>query len=145
MARTSRVATETKMNVVAVTGARITCPAFLDKEERAEWDEIVGSLGADYFRPADAPLLAAFCVASAIFKQCRLLLKTDGVIWEDERGNARKHPAADLMSQQSSAMSNLAVKLRLCPSSRYSEKQANTKHGKSAKSARPWDTAEEAA
>ena len=131
----------TRLAVVDLTGARVQPPDHLTEDEVAEWHAIVDSLPADYFRPADIPLLAVFCTASAIYKIARAEVYAEGITLINERGNSCKNPATDIMAQQASAMAQVAVKLRLCPSSRYSEKQAATKAGDKAKGKRPWEAA----
>lgn len=130
------------LGVVRLSSARIQPPAGFKPEYLAEWREIVDSLPADYFRPGDIPLLAAFCAASARHKQADALLDQHGLVTANDRGTLVANPAATILQLQASTMANLAVKLRLCPSARYSEKMANTKAGERSKGARPWETAE---
>lgn len=137
-----RASTEDKLNIVPMSGARVAPPAGLTKEELKEWNDIVQSLPADYFRPADIPLLSTFCTASAFYKQCKRIVDEEGLILTNERGNSYKNPATDIMQSQAATMAQLAVKLRLCPSSRYTDRGAGAKHGGKAKGARPWEAHE---
>ena len=121
-----------------LSGARLSVPAHLDEAEAAEWRGIVNSLPADYFRPGDVPLLAEFCIASAMSKWCNATLKAEGAVISDDR-RTWAHPAVSIQQMQRSAMAQLAVKLRLCPSARYTEKSAATKTA-SAGAQRPWET-----
>jgi len=122
--------------VAVLANARIKPPTGFKKEYLPEWRAIVDSLPADYFRPGDIPLLAAFCSASARHKQADALLDQHGLILPNERGTLVANPAASIMQSQACAMAQLAVKLRLCPSARYNEQQANTKA--KTKGERPW-------
>ncbi|MEO6711152.1 MAG: P27 family phage terminase small subunit, partial [Planctomycetota bacterium] len=98
------------------------------------------SLPSDWFRPADIPLLAAYCAASDLYKQALLMIQAEGIVIGD--GDRRKsHPAANILVTQANSMATMAMKLRLCPSARYSEKAANTKASATAGSNRPWETA----
>lgn len=126
------------LSVVRVSDARIAPPDHLDEAEAAEWRAIVDSLPADYFRPGDVPLLGAFCTASALYKQARAAIKRDGITVEDGR-RTYPHPAKDILTTQASSMAQMAVKLRLCPSARYTEKSAATKADQAAGARRPWE------
>lgn len=126
------------LSVVALTGSRLPAPEHLTDEQRLEWVSIVDSLPADYFRPGDVPLLAAYCVAAAFYKRAAADMEARGMTMMDERGREYVNPAHQVLTSQASAMAQMAVKLRLCPSARYSEKAAATKAA-SAPASRPWD------
>jgi P27 family predicted phage terminase small subunit len=143
------------LTVVRATDARVVPPEHLTPAQLAEWLAIVNSLPADYFRPGDVPLLAAFCAASALYKEALALIQAEGVVMQpveyrafNEDGSTKSekfgrpiaHPAAPILTSQSSAMAQLATKLRLCPSARYTEKAAATKSN-GARGARPWEDA----
>lgn len=123
--------------VPRMSGDRLEVPAHLSADEAHEWRLIVDSLPADYFRPGDVPLLAEFCLASAMAKWCNKTLKAEGAVIDDGR-RQWAHPAVSIQQMQRASMAQLAVKLRLCPSSRYSEKSAATKAA-AAGNRRPWD------
>lgn len=126
------------LTLVAVSDARISVPEHLTEAQRAEWHLIVNSLPADWFRPADVPLLGAFCAASALYKEALLMIQAEGIVVETGVGRRGAHPAKDILTSQASAMAQMAVKLRLCPSARYTEKAAATKTSGAA-GARPWE------
>lgn len=115
---------------------RLQPPAHLDEAEAVEWRAIVDSLPADFFRPGDIPLLSEFVIASAMAKWAKTIIKAEGAIVDDGR-RQWAHPAVTIQQMQRTAMAHMAVKLRLCPSSRYTEKSAQTKT-KSATAKRPW-------
>lgn len=125
------------LSVVRATDARIGCPEHLTDAQRAEWHLIVNSLPADYFRPGDVPLLGCFCAASALYKEALAMIQSEGIVVGE--GNSRKaHPAANILQSQSASLAQMAVKLRLCPSARYTEKTAATKSN-GATGTRPWE------
>jgi P27 family predicted phage terminase small subunit len=127
------------LSVVRLTGNRMDAPAHLSEAQAAEWSLIVNSLPADFFRPSDVPLLGSFCVASAFYKEAAAMIQAEGIVLEMDNGRKYPHPAKDLLTSQASAMAQMAVKLRLCPSSRYTEKTAATKTPTSASGqAKPW-------
>lgn len=135
-----RKSAESQLTVVEVSGQRMPAPAHLSPEEVVEWRDIVDSLPADYFRPGDVPLLAAYCTASAFYKQAKAEMRAMGITIMDERGKTYANPAHQVLTSQASAMAQMAVKLRLCPSARYTEKSAGTKANSGASGARPWET-----
>jgi P27 family predicted phage terminase small subunit len=126
--------------VVDATGARISAPRGLNSEENCEWEKIVNSLPASYFRPGDIPLLEAFVSAAALWRQAKALIRSEGLMLFDGK---RKYvnPAQAVMVNQAGAMAQMAVKLRLCPSARYSEKKAETQAGRASASGdrKPWE------
>jgi len=83
--------------------------------------------------------LAAYCVASAFYKEAAKQMQADGIVLQDDKGRKYAHPAKDILTSQASAMAQMATKLRLAPSSRYTEKTAQTKTGKSGVGGKPWE------
>jgi P27 family predicted phage terminase small subunit len=122
-----------------MTGDRVIAPEHLTDEQRQEWCAIVDSLPADYFRPGDIPLLAAYCTAATFYKRAAADMESRGMSITDDRGREYVNPTHQILTSQASAMAQMAVKLRLCPSARYTEKAAATKAAK-AGGARPWET-----
>lgn len=120
------------------TDARPAAPDWLAPAQAREWDLIVNSLPADYFRPSDAPMLAAYCCAAAAHREASEVLDREGLICEGAKGYRFPNPAAAIMSQQSSTMSQLATKLRLCPSARIAKGE---KAPKGQVGNRPWGDA----
>lgn len=80
-----------------VSTPRISPPEWLTPHCREEFFDIVNSLAADHFRPSDAPLLARYCQTIVACNSA-----------------ADSTEFAMLARLQAS----LAVKLRLCPSTR---------------------------
>ena len=127
------------LNVVAVSDQRLQPPATLTEEQCAEWSAIVNSLPADYFRPGDAPLLAAFCVASVFHRRAAADIEARGISLRTDRGHEYINPSHQMLTSQASAMAQMAVKLRLCPSARMTGKAAQSRSSDGAKGSRPWD------
>jgi P27 family predicted phage terminase small subunit len=127
------------MKVVRVSDSRIAAPSHLGPEQAAEWAAIVDSLPADYFRPGDVPLLAAYCVAAVFYKRAAANLEARGLTLIDDKGREAVNPAHQVLTSQASAMAQMAVKLRLCPSARYTEKATATKTTRAGVGCRPWD------
>ena len=106
------------------------------------WKEITDSLPADYFRSADIPLLAAYCKAYSFYLEAAKEIEAYGPTLTDDRGRKYANPAGNMVVTQASALAQLAVKLRLCPSARYTEKSAATKAKAVGNGKRPWEYGE---
>lgn len=134
-----RKSTGDLLSVVPVSGSRIAPPPHLTEAQADEWRAIVDSLPSDYFRPGDVPLLAAYCVAATFYKRAAADMESRGMTCMDDKGREYVNPTHQVLTSQASAMAQMAVKLRLCPSARYTEKTAATKAGARAAGARPWE------
>ena len=124
-----------------ITGQRIAAPEHLTDDQAREWAAIVESLPPDYFRPGDVSLLAAYVTASVFYRRSSADMESRGMTLTDERGREYVNPSHQVLTSQASAMAQMAVKLRLCPSARYSEKVASTKTSRGSTSAKPWEAA----
>lgn len=131
------------LTVVQMTGARMPAPPHLTPEQAAEWRAIVDSLPADYFRPGDAPLLAAYCMAAVFYRRAAADMEQRGMYMADDKGREFVNPSHQVLTSQASSMAQMAVKLRLCPSARYSEKQASSRAGTASRPSRPWESEEQ--
>ena len=128
---------------------RMEPPDDLTEEELVEWNKIVNSLPANYFRAPDAPLLRAFCASAALYNEALKRIRDEGIVITIGAGTNRQrqqaHPAKDILTSQASAMAVMASKLRLCPSARMVQAKASTltQGGKSQSaiegSGKPWD------
>ena len=129
------------LGVVAISGQRIEPPDHLTPDQAAEWRSIVDSLPADYFRPGDVSLLSAYVTASVFYRRASADMEARGMTLMDERGREYVNPSHSVLTSQASAMAQMAVKLRLCPSSRYTEQAAATKTSRGSTRAKPWEAA----
>lgn len=127
------------LTVVEVSGQRILPPDHLTDQQAGIWQEITNSLPADYFRPGDVPLLAAYCKAYSFYLEAAKEIEAEGPTLVDDRGRKYTHPAGQMVVTQASALAQLAVKLRLCPSARYTEKSAATKTRAGGVGGKPWE------
>jgi phage terminase small subunit len=96
------------------------------------WNDIVLSLPADFFQPGDLPLLQAYCTASDRKNQVDAAILKEGIIH-----NGAANPGLRISRDEAALMASLAVKLRLCQSSRTRPESASLKVAHSG--ARPWD------
>src|SRR5574343_21119 len=127
-----------ELSVVAVTGARLEPPPGMTQEQTDEWHAIVDSLPADYFRPGDAPLLAAFCVAAVFHRRAAADIEKRGMTLMSDKGTEYVNPSHQLLTSQASVLAQLAQKLRLCPSARLTGKAAGRKADGAPRAAEPW-------
>lgn len=129
------------MNVIA-SHERLPVPEDLQQSELALWMAIVNSLPAGYFRPSDLPLLKGFCAAANLHTQALAAVSRDGLLITTPQGRKRANPAVAILAAQTRAMANIAQKLRLCPSARYTPTKAATLTGKGNNGGKPkpWDT-----
>ena len=117
---------------------RLPPPEDLDGAPRELWLVITASLPADYFRPGDEPLLATYCRAYYLHRKAYDLIETGGITLIDDKGREYANPAAQMLNTQGSVMAQMAGKLRLCPSSRYTTKSASTKTDNAGVAKKPW-------
>ena len=100
-------------------------PGELSEREAEIWREIVLSLPADWFRPSDFPLLAAYCQAAAQNEQATKELKTSSLILTKGAVSYR-NPLIAIQQAAALRMGALASKMRLCQSARYDKNKAVT-------------------
>jgi phage terminase small subunit len=92
---------------------RLIAPADLSPAARLVWASIVNSLPSDAFRVSDAPLLRSYCEVSATADMAAKELTKHGAVI------AGKTSAwLNIQERSIRAQSALALRLRLCPSSR---------------------------
>jgi phage terminase small subunit len=96
------------------------------------WQSITNSLPADFFQPGDLPLLQAYCTATDRKNQIDAAVLREGITL-----NGEAHPGLRISRDEASLMASLAVKLRLCQSSRTRPESASLKAAHSG--LRPWD------
>lgn len=129
---------EKPAKLVKISDARISPPAgLLTKDQERLWWQIVDSLPADFFRPGDVPLLAAYCKAWSFYLMASAQIEENGIVLEDARGRSYANPAQSMVVTQASAMAQLSVKLRLSPSSRIQPRTAGSQAAQPT-GKRPW-------
>lgn len=122
----------TKTNVVPISAGRVQPPATLDKQERSLWQQITASLPPGHFAPSDVPLLLAYVTAASLKAEADELVRREGMIV-----GGKAHPACKIAKLQAGLLASLAVKLKLCPSTRIRADSAKLR--KTFTGRRPWD------
>ena len=107
-------------------------PAGLSKSASALWVSIAESLPANFFMPGDLPLLKSYCIASD-----RKDIVDAGILAEGAMFQGEAHPGLKVSRDEAALMASLAVKLRLCQSSRTRPDSASLKPRHTGP--RPWD------
>ena len=108
-------------------------------EECAVWRQVVEALPADWFSPADAPLLVQYCrhvvQARRVAQLIRQMEHTSAPL--DLDAWTRLMRAQDA---QSAAVARLATKMRLSQQSRYGARAAHTAARRGTRGKAPWET-----
>lgn len=107
-------------------------PAGLSKSASALWVSITESLPPIFFMPGDLPLLKSYCIASD-----RKDVVDEGILSEGAMFQGEPHPGLKVSRDEAALMASLAVKLRLCQSSRTRPDSASLKPSHTG--ARPWE------
>jgi phage terminase small subunit len=107
-------------------------PSGLSPAATDLWQSITKSLPVDFFQPGDLPLLQGYCIATDRKDQIDAAVMREGIVL-----NGEAHPGLRISRDEASLMASLAVKLRLCQSSRTRPESASLKAAHSGP--RPWD------
>jgi len=108
-------------------------PAELTAAASKLWRDITKSLPADYFRSGDLPLLQSYCTSFDRKNQVDKLIAEHGVMYDGV-----PHPGLKISRDEAGLLASLAVKLRLCQSSRTRPDSASLQNANTG--SRPWDT-----
>ena len=108
----------------------------LPQEAGRLWNSIVQSLPAGYFRESDYPMLADYCRIVGRVDLCSQKLDEQGLVIDSDRG-PKESPYVKIHDTANRQMSSLAVKLRLCPSSRVRAESASLQAVKTGP--KPWE------
>jgi P27 family predicted phage terminase small subunit len=95
------------------------CPAWLPKEAKAKWREIVPLLArAKVICLLDRAVLSAYCVAWSEFVEATALLAKDGRTVTCGTGASKPHPAVGMQRSAASMLRLLGASLGLSPEGR---------------------------
>jgi phage terminase small subunit len=136
--RGRKSAASMQTHALALTRKPPAPPAGMNQAAADLWNDIALSLPADFFQPGDLPLLQAYCTASDRKNQIDAAILKEGIIHDGEA-----HPGLKISRDEAALMASLAVKLRLCQSSRTRPESASLKAAHTG--ARPWDSVDPAA
>ena len=129
---------EADLAVVVVDSAeRRPPPDTLSQAEAGIWGSIMESLPADWFRPSDWPILAAYCQTAVQYEQATTELRGEPLTLTADNGRIYRHPLLAIQHTAALRLAALAVKLRLCPSSRMRQDATGAK-GKMQPGSKPW-------
>lgn len=95
------------------------CPAKLRQTAFLEWKKIVADLlPRGLLQPTDAPLLAVYCNAYAIWQEATIAVETYGSVIKSDSGFPVQSPYISIMNHQADTMMRLASEFGLTPKSR---------------------------
>lgn len=92
-------------------------PSDLSPAGLAVWEEIAGCVPPGHFRVSDFSLLRAYCEAAGLAGIAAGELAADGAVVD-----GRVSPWVGVLERAHRSMASLALRLRLCPSSRLDPK-----------------------
>ena len=96
-----------------------TCPAWLDKDAKAEWRRIANELhDAGLLKFVDRAALAAYCQAWARWMQAELLVQKIGLVVKTTNGNIIPSPAVGIANVAMRDMIKALREFGMTPSSR---------------------------
>lgn len=99
----------------------------LGEDARRIWNELGPQLvELGWMTALDGPAFMMLCVHASIALEAARELRGNGVIAEDERGLARKHPASQILRDHSAAFRQFAAEFGLTPSSRVGREVGKT-------------------
>lgn len=106
---------------------RLSPPTGLSAAEQFVWNEMVNSCDAEHFIPSDVPLMIGFCQSFVQQQRAMEQLKVHDLFILSDNGKVAQHPLVAVHKSFSGTVSNLAMRLRICPSTRI--QQTNKKAG----------------
>lgn len=116
---------------------RPAAPAGLPDAAVDHWNTIISTCEADFFNPAELPLLAAYVRSLAAHDHARTMLEKEGPVRPDGKSSAW----LVVVEKEVRGVCALAARLRLAPQSRIDRTTAGTRarpvHGPA-----PWETDE---
>ena len=103
------------LSVLSVDGAppRLTPPPTLNEDAKRVFIDVVCSLRAEHFQPADALLLARYAECSVMAGDAATMLATEGTVID-----GKPSPWLAVHVQMTKAMQGLSHRLRLSPQGR---------------------------
>lgn len=100
---------------------RIPPPSGLTAAEQFVWGEMVKACDAEHFISSDVPLMIGFCQAFVQQQRAMEGLKEHPLFIMSDNGKVAQHPLVAVHKSFSGTVSNLAMRLRICPSTRIQQ------------------------
>jgi phage terminase small subunit len=126
----AQIQTPKPFRVINLDNERLKPPAYLTKEGRQVFDEVVSSCDPKHFRKGELPVLCAFCEAVALSRYYTQALRS-----QTEEGVSFSHKE---WLDATKLLTTLATRLRLTPHSRFDARAAQ-RMGPPAMTTFPWD------
>ena len=97
---------------------RLEAPNGLDQKERAVWIAMVNACSAEHFIASDIPLMINYCQSYVLLQKATMELKEQNLVIVADNGKIAQNPLVSIHKSLSATISNLAMRLRLAPSTR---------------------------
>ena len=95
------------------------CPAWLDKEAKAEWKRVSpGLYKAGLLKEADRAALANYCQLYSVWKEASLLVQEKGILIKTTNGNIIQSPALGVANVAGREMMKALQQFGMTPASR---------------------------
>jgi len=104
------------------------------------WEDLMSSVPSTWFLAGEIPLIKAYINTLAKLEAAQAQMFEEPILIENARGNAQANPYFGVVAQMQSTCTQMAVKLRLTPSSRFDPSRAE----KARKDAKHLDEADKA-
>ncbi|MFK7844687.1 MAG: P27 family phage terminase small subunit [Rhodothermales bacterium] len=105
---------------------RLSPPSDLDPAESEIWLMVVDACSAEHFKQSDIPLMVSYCQAYVQLQRAAKQLKSEPLVIPTDGGSTKVNPIVSVHKSLSGTVSNLAMRLRLSPSTRIATKAAAT-------------------
>jgi len=97
---------------------RLSPPEGMTAVEQVVWNRVVAACSAEHFIESDIPLLMGYCQVFVQQQRAMETMKTEPLVIMADNGKVAQHPIVAIHKSLSGTVSNLAMRLRLSPSTR---------------------------
>jgi P27 family predicted phage terminase small subunit len=94
------------------------CPDHLNEYARKTWNLITDNMPSRLYGAVDTNVLAAYCVAASLHRDCVIELKTSGAVVTSEGGAPYQSPWISILNRQAALIATLGTRLGLDPAAR---------------------------
>lgn len=114
-----------KLEVVeTIARKRLIPPEGLSQLDRKVWTMMVNACSADHFIESDIPLMVSYVKTFIQWERAAREMEEQPLVIYADNGRVAKHPIVDVHKSLAGTLSNLAMRLRLAPSTRHQSNHA---------------------
>ncbi len=103
---------------IPVSLGQPVCPDHLNEYARKTWNLITDNMPSRLYGAVDTNVLAAYCVAASLHRDCVIELKSSGAVVTGEGGAPYQSPWISILNRQASLIATLGTRLGLDPAAR---------------------------